>query len=170
MVGLLDIAPVGKPVEVDGAIVDVPGISALGIATLLQQFPEAIVTFQKLMGRSKKGDSQDIAQMLFSTGPKILHAILAAGCGYPGDERAVERVAAMGVSDQADLLDAILKKTLSKGLDHFLERLRSIQATLTPPATLADKIQEAVQKKRHLSSPSNSSSVEQITTPATSGA
>src|SRR5262245_59395247 len=114
MVGLLDVAPVAKTVPIDGEDVDVPGVSAEGIAFLLENYPQ----FTQLSALAGTGKNQDLAAILISLGPKILHQILAAGLGYPGNKKAVERVAKMSLSEQADVLDAVLKKTLSKGLDH----------------------------------------------------
>ena len=167
MVGLLDVAPVPRRVDVDGQAIDVPGVSAEGIAYLLGQFPQ-FVELHRLMSEGKA--EEDLGQTLISLGPKMLHEVLAAGCGYPGDPKPIERVAGMDLTTQADLLDMILIKTLPKGLDHFLGRLNSIRATLSPPVTLADKVKEAVQKKKRSSSQSSSSLDGQVTQPQMSGA
>ena len=172
MVGLLDVAPVPRHVDIEGHRVDVPGVSAEGIAYLLEHFPQ-IIELQKLIGDGKdKKDDKDLGSALFALGPMLLHQVLAAGCGYPGNKEAIDRVAGMDLTSQTDLLDAILSKTLSKGLDHFLGRLNSIRATLSPPVTLADKVKEAVaqQKRKPSSTQLNSSSDVQVTQPEMSGA
>lgn len=171
MVGIVDIAPVRRFVETEGQRIDVPGVSAEGLAYLLSQFPQ-FMELRQLIGASKDGSAdKELSTLLFAMGPKMLHEVLAAGCGYPGDPVALERVAEYDLTTQADLLDAILSKTLSKGLDHFLGRLTSIKATLSPPATLADKVREASRQKRKLSpEPSSSSSEEQVTQNQMSGA
>jgi hypothetical protein len=84
MVGLIDIAPTVETVDVQGAPVAVHGVSAKGIAHLLGRFPE----LRKLM------TGQEVeTEQLMAVGADAVAAIIAAGCGYPGDESA-ETVAA----------------------------------------------------------------------------
>jgi len=76
MAGLLDIADIVETVTINGTRVDVPGISAEGIAHLLNRFPEirAAVT----------GKSVPVDRWL-AMGVDAVAAIIAAGCGAPGD-------------------------------------------------------------------------------------
>jgi hypothetical protein len=152
MVGLLDIAPIPERVDIGGNAIDVTGVSVEGIAHLLQRFPQ-FAQLQALMGG---GGDKDLATVLFSLGPQVIAGIIAAGCGYPGNDDAIKRALALDLQAQADLLDAVLRKTLTKGLDPFVARLESIRATLMPPMTLADKINEV--KKKNSRKPSNLSS------------
>jgi hypothetical protein len=163
MVGLLDIAPIPERVDIGGQPIDVSGVSVEGIAHLLQRFPQ-FAQLQNLMG----GGEKDLAAVLFSLGPQVIAAIIAAGCGYPGNDDAIKRALNLDLQAQADLLDAVLRKTLTKGLDPFLERLNSIKATLSPPVTLADKVREA--KKKNSLKPSNPSLDGQGMPPPMSGA
>ena len=77
MVGLIDIAPSVETVDVQGTSVAVHGVSAKGVAHLLGRFPE----LRKLM------TGQEVeAEQLMAMGGDAVAAIIAAGCGYPGDE------------------------------------------------------------------------------------
>ena len=77
MVGLIDIAPSVETVDVQGTSVTVHGVSAKGVAHLLGGFPE----LRKLM------TGQEVeAEQLMAIGGDAVAAIIAAGCGYPGDD------------------------------------------------------------------------------------
>lgn len=79
MVGLIDIAPRTETVVVQGTPVSVHGISAKSLAYLLGRFPE----LRKLM----TGQEVEIEQLM-AMGGEAVAAIIAAGCGYPGDQSA----------------------------------------------------------------------------------
>ena len=79
MVGLIDIAPGVETVGVQGALVEVHGVSANGLALLLGRFPD----LRKLMTGLEVETGQ-----LMAIGGEAVAAIIAAGCGYPGDEKA----------------------------------------------------------------------------------
>ncbi len=123
MVGLVDIAPIVEKVTVGGAVIDVPGVSAAGIAILLYRFPE----LRKLL----TGVTVD-SDALLKAGPGALAAILAAGTGVPGDEAAEAAAARLPLGDQTDLLTAILRVTLPGGLDPFVEKLTSLGLIIAP--------------------------------------
>jgi len=165
MVGLLDIALITESVDVEGQPVSVSGVSVEGIAYLLQQFPQ-FAQLQNLLGEGSK----DLATVLFSLGPQVIASIIAAGCGYPGNPDAIKKALGLNIQAQADLLDAVLRKTLTKGLDPFVERLNSIKATLSPPVTLAEKVAEAQAKKKQSAKPLNSSSAGPVIQQPMSGA
>ncbi len=117
MAGLVDIAAVIETVTVAGTPVEVPGISAAGVATLLARFPE----LRKLMSGIDVSP-EDLLKM----GPAALAAVLAAGTGEPGNEAAETSAARLTLGDQADLLAAILRVTLPGGLDPFVEKLAGL--------------------------------------------
>lgn len=99
MVGLIDIAPAAEIVDVQGGSVTVYGVSAKGLAYLLGRFPE----LRKLMtGKEVQ------AEQLMAMGGDAVAAIIAAGCGYPGDETAEAVAGKLSLDAQADLLAAIL--------------------------------------------------------------
>ena len=117
MVGLIDIAPKLEAVDVQGASVSVHGISAKGVAHLLGRFPE----LRMLM------TGQDVeAAQLMAMGGDAVAAIISAGCGYPGDEKAEAVAGRLSIDAQADLLAAILRLTLPVGLGPFVEKLTTV--------------------------------------------
>jgi hypothetical protein len=128
MVGLIDIAPRTETVDVQGVEVAVHGISAKGLAYLLGRFPE----LRQLM----TGQAVDIEQLM-SVGGDAVAAIIAAGCGYPGDEKAEAVAATLALDAQADLLAAIVRLTLPAGLGPFVEKLTALGGILdaAPSAT-----------------------------------
>lgn len=117
MVGLLDIAPLTERVSVRGQEIEVVGVSAKGIAHLLARFPElrALIT-----GRGVSPET------IMEIGGDIVAAIIAAGTGYPADQRAEEIAGSLAVSEQADLLSAILKLTMPSGFGPFVEKLAGL--------------------------------------------
>jgi hypothetical protein len=164
MVGLLDIAPIGINVDVEGQKVTVTGISAEGIAHLLQEYPAAL-NLRNLIS-SEESDAGLVAKLL-GLGPGVVASVIAAGCGYPGNQEAIKMASGFPITAQADLLYAILRKTLPRGLVPFAERLNSIAVTLSPPVTLAAKLAE--QKKKTSPKPSSPSLDGQGTQPPMSG-
>ncbi len=95
MVGLIDIAPSVETVEIEGAFVAVHGVSASGLASLLGRFPD----LRKLM----TGLEVETAQLMVIGGEAVA-AIIAAGCGYPGDEKAEAVAGTLSLDAQADFL------------------------------------------------------------------
>jgi hypothetical protein len=127
MAGLIDIAPCTETVAVHGAPVLVHGISAKGLAHLLRRFPE----LRKLM----TGQEVEIDQLMAMGGDAVA-AIIAAGCGYPGDQM-VETVAAkLTLEAQVDLLAATWRLTLPGGFGPFVEKLNALGGLIQPGAQL----------------------------------
>lgn len=136
MVGLIDIAPRAETVVIHGTTVGVHGISAKGVAHLLGRFPE----LRMLM----TGHEVEAAQLMAMGGDAVA-AIIAAGCGYPGDEKAEDVAASLSIDAQADLLAAIVRLTLPAGLGPFVEKLTALGGILdaapsvTAPASSSPK-------------------------------
>lgn len=86
-------------VEVLGRKVDVTGISAKGIATLLARFPE----LQKQM----RGGGIDF----LGVEGEVMAAFIAAGTGALGDQKAEGVAASLPLSAQVQLLTAVMKRT-----------------------------------------------------------
>jgi hypothetical protein len=129
MVGLVDIAPSLETVQVQGSAVAVHGVSAKGLANLLGRFPQ----LRKLMS------GQEVeAEELMAMGGDAIAAIIAAGCGYPGDEEAEAVAGRLAIDAQADLIAAILRITLPAGLGPFVEKLTALGGILdaAPSATV----------------------------------
>jgi hypothetical protein len=127
MIGLIDIAPCAETVAVQGTPVPVHGISARGLAHLLGRFPE----LRKLM----TGQEVEIEQLMAMGGDAVA-AIIAAGCGYPGDQDAEDVAAKLTIGAQVDLLSAVLRLTLPGGFGPFVEKLNAL-GDLIFPATQA---------------------------------
>ena len=121
MVGLIDIAPAVETVDVQGAPVAVHGVSAKGIAQLLGRFPEL---------RMLMTGQQVETEQLMAMGGDAVAAIIAAGCGYPGDETAEAVAGKLSLDAQADLLAAILRLTLPRGIGPFVEKLTALGGIL----------------------------------------
>ena len=131
MVGLIDIAPSIDSVDVQGSSVAVHGISAKGVAHLLGRFPE----LRKLMS------GQEVeAEQLMAMGGDAVAAIIAAGCGYPGDEKAEAIAGTLAIDAQANLLAAIVRLTLPGGLGPFVDKLTALGGILdaAPSAAVQD--------------------------------
>lgn len=115
MVSLLDIAPQTVQVHVNGSAVDVSGISAEGIVSLLQRFPE----LRKLIS----GKGIEIEDMV-NLAPGIIAAVIAAGTGSIANAEA-ERIAAnLAVEMQVEFLTKIGELTFPGGVGPFVERLK----------------------------------------------
>ncbi len=145
MVGLLDIAPVVDTVEINGEQVSVPGISVEGIASLLRRYPI-------LHDVLSKGIS---VENLMAAGPDVVAAMIAAGCGQPGNEQAEQIVKLLNLQAQIDLLAAILRRTMPKGVGPFLESINRLMTMFSDPVDLVQaKIEQlkASQKPSKLSS------------------
>ncbi|MDK1386376.1 hypothetical protein QN224_13250 [Sinorhizobium sp. 8-89] len=135
MAGLLDIAPVTETVTINGTAVDVPGISAEGIAYLFSRFPE-----MRMAVTGKKVGPERWLEM----GVDAIAAIIAAGCGSPGSPDHEKAAAKLPASAQADLIEAIMKVTMPGGPVPFVERLTGMlnlagDPSNTAPATKSPK-------------------------------
>lgn len=136
MVGLLDIAPAVETVTVRGTPLPVYGVSAAGVAYLLGKFPE----LRKLL----TGYSMDQDKLL-SLAPEVIAAVIASGCGVPGDKDAEAIAATLSVNEQYDLVAAIWRLTMPDGVGPFVQKLAALgeQAKVTvsaidPSATAPD--------------------------------
>ena len=63
-------------------------------------------------------------------GGDAVAAIISAGCGYPGDEKAEAVAGKLSLDAQADLLASILRLTLPKGIGPFVEKLTALGGIL----------------------------------------
>ena len=71
-------------------------------------------------------------------GGDAVAAIIAAGCGYPGDEKAEVVAGQLSLDAQADLLASILRLTLPKGIGPFVEKLTALGGILdVAPSAMA---------------------------------
>jgi hypothetical protein len=122
MSGLLSIAPVTETV----AGVPVRGVSVLGIAQLLSEFKE-LRAF--MSGRPVSVDE------IVAVAPGAIAKIIAAGVGYPGVQEQIEAAEALPIDLQADFIEAILRLTLPRGAQGFLDKFLRLQSSLGISAT-----------------------------------
>lgn len=123
MASLLDIAPSAATVDVGGVKVAVYGISAKGIANLLGRFPA--------LRAALLGGGLDIDQELIeTTGPEVICAIIAAGCGEAGNEKAEAIAAGIPFGLQMEFIGEILKATLPDGAKNVFDRLGAAAAAV----------------------------------------
>lgn len=136
MVGLLDIAPSVASVTVRGKKIPVHGVSIEGIVLLLSRFPQ----LRQMMGQ--RGGVDGAA--LIASGGSLAGAVIAAGIGFPGDEAQEQAATRLPVTEQVDLIEAILKVTLPNGVAPFVARLTALGVLVsgrsaTAPATKSRK-------------------------------
>ena len=141
MVGLVDIAPAIECVEVQGTPVSVHGISAKGLAGLLGRYPE----LRMLMTGQEVGTDQ-----LLAMGGDAVAAIIAAGCGYPADEKAESVAAKLALDAQADLLAVILRLTLPEWVGPFVEKLTALGGILHADNVQPDTVPASKSRKTEL--------------------
>lgn len=116
MTGLMDIVPLTKQVTVGNQQIEVNGISALGLAQLMTDFPE----LQQMM---EGKDIELTPARLIELFPEAVAGILAAGTGKPGDKQVQKHATTLPVGVQLDLLIAILDLSIPGGLGPFVQNL-----------------------------------------------
>lgn len=117
MVGLLDIAPSTRKVH----NTDVPGLSIEGLVSVVARFPQVA---DLLAGMNAKAALDP--KVLLGLAPQAVRAVIAAGVGFPGDEKQEAAAGRLPIEMQADFLEAIIEATLPSGLGPFLARLQAL--------------------------------------------
>ncbi len=116
---LLDIGRVSEKIQVGDKLLDVYGVSAKGIFEIFTRFPEVQGWF--------KGGKVNLNQLVAET-PDAIAAIIAAGCGLPGDNVAEENASALPIETQLDILEAIGRLTFKNGFGPFANRIVALVA------------------------------------------
>lgn len=111
---LLDIGPAVEKVPIGDKFLNVFGVSAEGMFALFVRFPEMQKWFK---------DNKVDAQKLMAETPGAIAAIIAAGCGVPGNKEAEDRAKTFPVETQMDILEAIGRLTFTKGFGPFVKRI-----------------------------------------------
>lgn len=106
MASLLDLVVKTETVSVGGMDIQVQGVSVAMIASMMQRFP----SLRALLS----GDAVNVGAIMAS-GDKIVGAVIAAGCGKPGDEAYEAKALDLPIDMQVDLIAAILKATMPGG-------------------------------------------------------
>lgn len=108
-------------VFVNGTEIKVSGLSAKSIAALLGRFPEL---------RTLLSGGELEIDRLFEMGGDVVGALIAAGCGYPGNRDAEAVATHLPLDAQADLGAAILRLTMPQGFGPFVEKMSRLGLTL----------------------------------------
>jgi hypothetical protein len=124
MVGLLDIAPPCEAVEIGGNEIEVTGLSGIAIAQLLARYPDIAKLIE---------DGALPVERAIEMGGDIVSAIIAAGCGYPGDKKAEELAAKYSLHYQVEFLEAIKRATFPNGLGPFVAKFQKLAEGLDQP-------------------------------------
>ncbi len=127
MVSLLDIAPASIEVDTPSGKLEVHGLTPSSIAAILRRFP----AFGKLLteglpelpnGADIEGEGQSSAAALaFATSDagatvvELMPPIIAAGCGFLGNEKAENNAAYLPAPVQRALFNAIMQLTMTTG-------------------------------------------------------
>jgi hypothetical protein len=116
MVSLMDVVPLRKSVPLStGDVIEVGGVTAVGLASMANKFPEI-----KALLAGKADPKLFTFEGLIDKAPRVVAAILADGCGFPGNEEAEAKAAALPISDQLEIFEAILDLTFAKGIGPFV--------------------------------------------------
>lgn len=120
MADLLDIAPATavEAVHITGdQRIKVRALHGNDIATIAARFPNLIAAF------AATGDN--VVALMSSVGLAV-GAIIAAGCGHLGNEKAEQIANSLLIEDQIKLVKAILGLTFPNGFSSVIEALASL--------------------------------------------
>jgi hypothetical protein len=87
------------------------------------------------------------ADQLLAIGGDAVAAIIAAGCGSPGDNAAETVAGSLSLGIQADLLAAILRLTLPKGVGPFVEKLTALRGLLGVDDARSDTVPDTKSRR-----------------------
>jgi len=119
MADLLDIAPstACEVVKIDGKRLVVRGLHGPDIAFIAARFPHLL---------SLIGGGGDLGPRLIAQFGEAIGPIIAAGCGYRGDEEREKRASMFLIEDQLRLLKAIIELTFPNGFGSFVETVMAL--------------------------------------------
>lgn len=119
MADLLDIAPstACEVVKVNGERFVVRGLHGNAIASIAARFPKLALLL---------GDGDNIVPRMIEQFGEAIGPIIAAGCGYLGDEKREAVASQLLIEDQLKFLKAILGLTFPNGLGSFVEELTKL--------------------------------------------
>jgi len=120
MVSLIDIVDVKHTVTIRGKEIEVEGINAEKLGTLIAAYPDLRLAFA---GKGVDLKPEDIVTM----GPLIVASVIAWGTGAaPTDKAAEDAAAKLTIGEQITLLTKIFEVTFPDGFGPFVEKLRSL--------------------------------------------
>lgn len=115
---LLDVAIVPREVKTHKFdTLKVYGLSIDGIASIVKNRPELFEMFKNRA--SEKIDFSTVVAL----GADVCADFLAAGLGYPGDEKAIAMCRKMNAEDQSTIGVAIFEESFPGGAVNFFERV-----------------------------------------------
>lgn len=117
---LLDIGPLYEDVDYGTRKLRVYGVSAEGIVSVFQRFPEIRTWFQ--------GGGTVNIKMLIEQAPGAFAAVIAAATGTPGSEKAEKIARLIPAETQLDILEAIGRLTFKNGFGPFVARIVALSA------------------------------------------
>lgn len=134
--GLPDVLPPNKPVEISVGTVIVTGFGSDGLVAMINRFPAA----QKLFDKSSRAEllmNINVASIMALAEP-VLNAFIACGMGVPNDVEQEARICRLVIGDKATLVAEILKVSLPRGIRPFEEimELFGLLDEHRPPAKL----------------------------------
>lgn len=101
---------------------NVPGLSINAIISIIKRHPEIIKIIQE-----EKADVD--FQKILDLGLDVVASFLAAGLGYPGDEKAEERCKNFKPDDAFDIGVAILDESFPNGVKSFLDKTSTLMTS-----------------------------------------
>lgn len=140
MASLLDIVPSQETVTIGKETVVVTGLSALGIASLIDRFPEVKALFVE---QETQIDGRSIMQLA----PTLVAAILAAGLGHPGDEKAEAVAGKLPIGVQLEAIEKIIAVSAPGGVNPLLESVARLSGLLHTNDSDADQSGGALAQK-----------------------
>jgi hypothetical protein len=114
---LTDIGPLYEDVPFGDKHIRVYGVSAKGIFSVFQRFPEIMKWFNGGVGVTI--DLKNLVNQV----PDALAAIIAAGCGEPGEAKAEKIAEMLPAETQLDIIEAIGRLTFRSGFGPFATRI-----------------------------------------------
>lgn len=147
MVDITDLSPLGPAVVIDGQKIDVPGVSIFGFAYLQVNYASLIEMIRP------DSEQMSIPEFIVKAGEQAIAALIAAGCGKPGDLKAEQIACSLGMQQQADLLLAIFKRSLPRGMLPFVETGNNILRQMSGPEEALKQRVKNWQKQQKDSSP-----------------
>jgi len=120
MVSLIDIANSKTTVPLRGQDVEVTGLTADHIGTILSVFPE--------VRRLLTGNTDaEIITSLISRMPEAVALMIAAGtCGDPLNDKFIAVARGLAIGEQFTVLEAIVKQTFPQTLKSFLDGVAAL--------------------------------------------
>jgi hypothetical protein len=121
MASLSDFPSRAVTVSVGDVKLTVEPINITTLVGLFTRFPD--------LGKMLQDRKFSVATLLTNSGP-LVAAIIAAGCGHPGDAKHEDAASRLALDDQLTIIEVVLKATIPSGIGAFIERLTALGAFL----------------------------------------